>query len=163
MTISWRLAKTTDDERVVAMSLLLHTEDPGPHTMEAARVRRTLEIFRREPHRGRVAVGEHDGEVVAYALLVPFWSNELGGSVCEVDELYVKAEFRSRGVGRALFTAVESCAVWDEPAVAIALGVTSGNARARSLYERVGFRAAGTVMVRLPDQPASAASTADRE
>jgi hypothetical protein len=33
-----------------------------------------------------------------------------------------------------------------------ALGVTSSNARARSLYERVGFRAAGTVMVRMPDR-----------
>jgi ribosomal protein S18 acetylase RimI-like enzyme len=89
---------------------------------------------------------------VGYALLVPFWSNELGGCVCEVDELYVQAPFRSRGIGRALFTAIEKGAVWEDGPVAIALGVTGSNQRARSLYERLGFKAVGTVMVRILDR-----------
>jgi GNAT superfamily N-acetyltransferase len=130
------------------MCLELNEEDPGTVVVDGARVRRTLETFRREPHRGRAVVAECDGERVGYALLVPFWSNELGGCVCEVDELYVEPAFRSRGIGRALFSAIEDGTVWDEPAVAIALGVTSSNGRARALYERVGFRAVGTVMVR---------------
>jgi GNAT superfamily N-acetyltransferase len=152
MTTSlWRQAQSTDDDALVAMSLRLHAEDPGSVKVDGDRIRRTLTTFRREPHRGRAVVAEWGGQPVGYALLVPFWSNELGGSVCEVDELYIQPEFRSRGIGRALFPAIEAGTVWDDVAVAIALGVTRSNERARSLYERVGFRAAGTVMVRSRD------------
>jgi len=148
--MTWRRARPTDDDAVVAMSLMLHAEDPGTAAVDDDRVRRTLETFRCEPHRGRAVVAETDARPVGYAFLVPFWSNELGGSVCEVDELYVEPGFRSRGIGRALFGAIEDGSVWDEAPVAIALGVTSSNGRARSLYERAGFRAVGTVMVRVP-------------
>src|SRR5262249_54028007 len=116
--IRWRRAQSTDDEDLVAMSLLLHAEDPGVNAMDGARVRRTLETFRREPHRGQAVVAEHDAERIGYALLVPFWSNELGGCVCEVDELYVRAAYRSRGIGRGLFEAIEDGTVWGDALVA---------------------------------------------
>src|SRR5262245_29205582 len=141
----WRLAEPTDDEAVVTMCLRLYIEDPGPVVIDSGRVRRTLDVFRREPHRGRAVVAEWEGRPVGYALLVPFWSNELGGCVCEVDELYVEAQFRSRGIGRALFDAIEAGEIWEDTTVAIALGVTKSNDRARSLYQRVGFRAVGTI------------------
>lgn len=151
MTSFWRLARGSDDDDVVAMSLMLHAEDPGTVQVDGGSIRRTLETFRREPHRGRAVVAEVERRCVGYAFLVPFWSNELGGSVCEVDELYVQAAFRSRGIGRGLFVAIETRAVWEDAAVAIALGVTDSNTRARSLYERIGFRAAGTVLLRMPE------------
>src|SRR5262245_61426128 len=118
----WRPAQSTDDEAIVEMALMLSVEDPGSVIIDAARIRRTLETFRREPHRGRAVVAELDGGPVGYALLVPFWSNELGGCVCEVDELYVQRVFRSRGVGRGLFAAIEDGSVWDGELIAIALG-----------------------------------------
>lgn len=87
-------------------------------------------------------------QVVGYALLIAFWSNELGGEVCEVDELYVTADFRGRGHGAALFKAIERGDVWPAPFVAVALGITPGNTRVRRLYERLGFAAVGVSMVK---------------
>jgi GNAT superfamily N-acetyltransferase len=132
------------------MSLALHLEDPGAARVDRAQVIRTLDVFRTEPHRGRAAVAEMEGIVRAYALLVPFWSNELGGCVCQIDELYVEDTFRNRGVGASLFDAIERDELFEsERFIALALGVTDPNARARALYERLGFRSIGTSLVRM--------------
>jgi ribosomal protein S18 acetylase RimI-like enzyme len=47
-----------------------------------------------------------------------------------------------------LFDGIERGDLWPAPVVALALGVTPGNPRARRLYERIGFVAVGTSMVR---------------
>jgi ribosomal protein S18 acetylase RimI-like enzyme len=145
----WRLADERDDEAVVELCLGLYREDPGTLPWEAPRLRETLVALRREPWRGRAVVVDMGGLIVGYALLVAFWSNHLGGEVCEVDELYVRREFRGRGHGSALFEEIERGGdLWPAPPVAIALGITPSNTRARHLYERQGFLAAGVSMVK---------------
>jgi GNAT superfamily N-acetyltransferase len=143
----WRRALETDDEDVIAMCLALYLEDPGQQTVDRAQVLRTLTVLRAEPSRGRAVVAEVAGRVAAYSLLIPFWSNELGGSLCEVDELYVRPAFRNRGVASSLFPAIERKQIWDDPCAGVALIVTDGNERARSLYTRLGFDAVGSTMV----------------
>lgn len=149
----WRLARPEEDERLVELSLALYREDPSPVSVTPDQVRRTLDTFRREPWRGRAALLELDGAVQGMALLVSFWSNELGGEVCEVDELYVAPAARGQGHGTSLFAAIERGELWPSPPAAVALGVTPGNARARRLYERLGFKAVGTNLVRSPRRP----------
>lgn len=143
----WRVARPDEEEAVVEMCLELYREDPGPKPVTAAQVRRTLAVLRRDPSRGHPVILEVDQQRVGYALLIAFWSNELGGEICEVDELFVAREHRSKGYGGALFAAIESGELWPAPVVAIALGVTPNNARARRLYERLGFAAVGLTMV----------------
>lgn len=130
------------------MCLALHCEepDPGIATVTPKQVRETLAVFERDPARGWAVVAEVGGRVAGYAFLVPFWSNGVGGEVCEVDELYVRAQLRGEGLGSALFQAIETGRFGTF--AGIALAVSPGNARARRLYERLGFRAAGTTMVR---------------
>jgi len=50
--------------------------------------------------------------------------------------------------GSALFDAIETGDLWPGFLVALALGVTPDNCRARRLYKRLGFSAIGTSMVR---------------
>ena len=151
-TPTWRPARPTDDDAIVSMCLALYREDPGFSAVDAERVRRTLAKLRAEPHRGQAVVADVADVARGYAFLVPFWSNELAGCVCEVDELFVQNAFRSRGVGAALFEAITSRKLFaEEKVVALALGVTSGNHRARALYERLGFRTVGTTMARAID------------
>jgi GNAT superfamily N-acetyltransferase len=142
----WRIATEDDDDVLAELCIALHREDPGPLPEHAHHMRGTLAILRREPWRGRAIALEVEERVVGYALLVAFWSNGLGGEVCEIDELYVDREFRGRGFGAALFGAMEAGELWPAPTVALALGVTPGNARA---YERLGFVAAGVSMVKM--------------
>src|SRR5206468_11686951 len=97
------------------------------------------DVRRRDTDRGRAVVLDIQGQVSGYALLIGFRSNELGGEVCEVDELFVVLEHRNRGYGSSLFTAITQGDVWPAPIAAIVLGVTPDNAAARRLYERLGF------------------------
>jgi GNAT superfamily N-acetyltransferase len=122
----WRIAQAADDDFVVEMSLRLLSEDPGPLRVAANNMRATLALLRREPGRGRAVVLEIEGQVSGYALLIRFWSNELGGEICEVDELFVAPEYRNRGYGSSLFTAIAQGDLWPGPMAGIALGGYTG-------------------------------------
>lgn len=136
----WRLADESDREAIVAMCLALYAEDPSEQPMSAARISQTLRSFREEPTRGRAVVLEVDGVCVGYALLASFWSNELGGEICTIDELYVKPALRGNGYGTALVRSLSSAeGLWPRRPVALELETTPDNRRARSLYQRLGF------------------------
>jgi ribosomal protein S18 acetylase RimI-like enzyme len=136
----WRAARPEDDARVVRLGLALYEEDPSPDPVGSDHFERTLAAFRDAPWRGAALVLELGGEIVGYALLVSFWSNELGGEVCDIDELYVAPEARGRGHDSKLLDALAAgSTLWPGRAVALALEVTPDNRRARALYERLGF------------------------
>ena len=144
----WRIARPADDNSIVEMCLELYREDPGPLPIGVEHMRRTISELRRAPSRGLAVVLEVGAQPDGYALLIAFWSNKLGGEVCEVDELFVASQHRSQGYGTALFAAIADGRLWPRRATAIALGVTLQNVRARRLYERLGFRATGVSLVR---------------
>jgi ribosomal protein S18 acetylase RimI-like enzyme len=147
----WRIAQLADDDSIVEMCQRLYAEDPGPLPVGAGNMRATLTALRRDYARGRAVVLDIEGEVSGYALLIGFWSNELGGEICEVDELFVMPENRNRGYASSLFTAIAQGDLWPAPIAAIRLGVTPNNTAARRLYERLGFAAVGVTMIlRLP-------------
>lgn len=121
------------------MSLALYAADSG--RVSAAQVRTTLGTFRTEPLRGRAIVLEADGECAGYAFLVSFWSNELGGEICTIDELYVAPPWRGRGYGTRLIESLRTGTdVWPRRPVALELEVSPENPRALALYDRLGFR-----------------------
>jgi GNAT superfamily N-acetyltransferase len=137
----WRLATEADDEAVVALFLALNREDAGQERVDAAQARRTLQMLRAQPLRGRAVVLDLDGLIAGYALLIAFWSNEIGGEICCVDELYVVPEARGQGHASALLQALaREQGPWPAGAVALILEVTPDNARAMAFYERLGFR-----------------------
>jgi ribosomal protein S18 acetylase RimI-like enzyme len=124
----------------VRLGSALYEEDPSPDPVGSDHFEGTLAAFRDAPWRGAALVLELGGEVRGYALLVSFWSNELGGEVCDIDELYVAPEARGLGHGSKLLDALAAgSTLWPGRAVALALEVTPDNRRARALYERLGF------------------------
>lgn len=147
----WRAATADDDEAIVAMSLALYDEDPSPLPVSAAQVRATLERLRSEPVRGRALVLEIDGTRAGYALLVSFWSNELGGEICTIDELYVAPALRGRRhATRFMESLIAGESSWPGRPVALELEVSPDNARALRLYERLGWRVKRNTTMRLP-------------
>jgi ribosomal protein S18 acetylase RimI-like enzyme len=135
----WRTANSEDEARVLELYLALNAEDPGTLPPDPDHLRRTLELFVAESGRGRCLVLEESGRVEGYALLVPYWSNELGGNVTHLDEIYVGPSARGRGRASELLTLLARGVVGWPDTVALQLEVSPANGRARALYERYGF------------------------
>jgi GNAT superfamily N-acetyltransferase len=140
----WRLATREDFDRIVEMNERLNEEDPS-ETMpfDRAMMRRTLTEITVNPIRGAAAILDRGGELCGYALLISFWSNEFGGEICAIDELYVEPKYRGRGFATQFVEILASRdnALWSRRAVMIAVEAYRTNPRAKVLYERLGFKA----------------------
>ena len=84
-------------------------------------------------------VAEQEGAVIGYALLAKTFSREAGGKVMWLEEMYILPEYRSHGIGKAFFSAIEEQAE-REGFARIRLELEANNMRARALYERLGYR-----------------------
>ena len=128
----------------------LYAEDPSPAPVPEHHTRQTLARFRSEPIRGIAVVLELDHTIAGYSFLVSFWSNELGGEIIVIDELYVRPAHRNQGHARTLITALSrENNLWPGRIVAVELETTPQNRRASALYTRLGFRPVKNTRLRL--------------
>lgn len=116
----------------------LYQEDPPTMGMNSEKIQNTFREFTLKPEKGRIIVFDKDNVVIGYAILVFFWSNEYGGDVIEIDELFVQEDYRGCGVGTAFFQWLKE--TWSGKAVALSLQATASNDRAVAFYQRMGFR-----------------------
>ena len=114
----------------------LHREDPADKQMTPQKVSRTVNQLRNNPAKGRILILEEEGRVVGYAILIFYWSNEYGGDILHIDELYVKPEHRGRGIATTFLKQLHN----KSHAVALELEVTPPNKEALQYYKRLGFK-----------------------
>lgn len=81
--------------------------------------------------------------VIGYAILVFCWNTEFGGRFVIIDDLYIRPEFRSKGIGAGFFDFLTE--EYGGKAAALALEASPGNKDAIRLYERYGFEPAHNV------------------
>ena len=75
---------------------------------------------------------------VGYVIVTFTWSVEFGGLIAMIDEFFIRENIRGRGMGSEVLSSLPR-ALADAGVTAIHLEVSKTNARARGLYERLGF------------------------
>ena len=123
-----------------AMVVRLYVDDPSSTVMTVERATAQATRMLREPERVSPFILRRGADVVGYMVLVPFFSNEYGGIVGVVDELFVLADWRGKGIGGQALVLAKSVAT-ERGWVRLSLETNAANARARVLYERQGFTA----------------------
>ena len=78
---------------------------------------------------------EYDGETAGFGLLNICYCHEAGGKMVWFEELYIREQFRSHGIGRKFFAFVEQ----NHPAMRYRLEVEKENERAVKLYKSLGY------------------------
>jgi phosphinothricin acetyltransferase len=90
-----------------------------------------------------ILVAEEEGRVVGWARLYP-WSPRQAYARTAEDSVYVRADARGRGVGRALLEALLARAPAQGIKVVIAR-IAEGNPGSVKLHERLGFKPVGNM------------------
>lgn len=135
--VSYRPFTVNDTQAVTAMIESLYAEDPSGKPISAAKIALTLTTLLAHPDKGEIMVLAVGEQIIGYAILINAWSNEFGGNVLVVDELYVQPAYRGRGIATDFISHLKQTRY--NQAVAVELEVTPENTAARRLYERLGF------------------------
>ena len=132
-----------DDAGVVAdMIKSLYQRLGAPEGyMNDDKIKLTFDQLFKHPGSIEVDVFECNNEIAGYALLFNYWYNEFGGRVLNIDELFVKEEFRGRGIAKDYLNVLLS----RKEFVAHTLEVLPENENAYALYKKSGSEKKETI------------------
>ena len=93
-----------------------------------------------DPSKGLYYVAEAAGAVVGQVMITYEWSDWRNGNIWWLQSVYVRKDFRQRGVFRALFNHLTQLALTRRDVCGLRLYMHADNSRARQSYERLGMR-----------------------
>ena len=131
----FRVAEACDKSAFLEMSREFYSSDAVLHAVDPSFHEKAFAELLRSGTYLTCVVLECGDRVAGYALLSKMFSREAGGMVVWIEEIYVRSAFRGRGVGGAFFAWLRE----NVPAIRYRLEVEPSNARAQSLYRRLGF------------------------
>lgn len=138
MEIRTREADVTDAGDIAAFQRAMARETEEVE-LDAAVVDRGVRAVFEDPARGRYFVAEGDGKVIASLLITYEWSDWRNGNVWWIQSVYVRPEFRRRGVYALMYEYVKGIATADPNIRGIRLYVDRRNAPAQDVYRRCGM------------------------
>ena len=128
--------KDFDDLR--EMMFCLYEEDPEGLPISGRKIENTIAESLAHPEKTRITMIRADGSNVGYSVIIFSWSNEYGGDIIGIDELYIKKGYRNKGIASD-FIRRQMSAYPDKNIVAINVETTSSNKAAERFYQRLGF------------------------
>ncbi len=139
-TLIFRAYRDEDFAELEAMIMELYADDAATTVgaMSHEQILRTVEMMRTHPAVGDIVIFEIERQVVGYAIVTWFWSNEFGGRMLIIDELLVKAAWRGQGLGSYFFQLLFKERRYGEVAYELEVGATK--AQTIQFYERQGFQ-----------------------
>lgn len=137
MNIRYRPYQPEDERVLIPLVLDLYGDDISGKPMTEQKIRNTIATLAAKPDLGSILMIETGDETVGYAILINFWSNEYGGIMLNIDELYVAPQHRGKGFATGFIRHLTETRY--NEAVALQLEVSTKNHSARRLYNSLGF------------------------
>lgn len=139
--VTLRPYHSDDFQELEAMILELYADDAATTVgaMTHEQIARTVETMTNHPEVGDIIIFELNNQVIGYAIVTWFWSNEFGGRMLIIDELLVKEAYRGQGIASRFFQTLFKERKYNEMAYELEVGATK--AKTIQFYERHGFKA----------------------
>ncbi len=135
--IKIRKVQESDRERYLQMAHDFYHSSAVLHPIPDSFIEKTFDECMKEDAYAIAYLLEYDGETAGYGLLAKTFSQEAGGFVFWIEELYVLEKFRSKGLGGKFFQMLEE--ERSPEVVRFRLEVEDDNERAIALYRRLGY------------------------
>ena len=131
-----RKIKSEDRDSYLAMAKAFYESDAVLENVPFENLCATFDLVIGDNPYAKAYIFENDGKAVGYALLALTYSQEAGGQVVWIEEIYLVPEERGKGHGRAFFSFLEK----EFPnARRFRLEVEKENENAVKLYRDLGF------------------------
>ena len=123
-------------EEIHKMVFHFYEEYDSNHNISTENIDKTIQHLISHPDHGSFRCMYLNDVLVGYTILINYWSNEYGGTIVFIDELYIKPSFRNQGLGSQFLKIIES----KFPNInTFALEVSPSNKHALNLYFKNGF------------------------
>lgn len=131
------IRKLTADDRAqfLAMAAAFYQSSAVAHAIPASHHARTFAELMASDVYAACYIIEHAAQVAGYLLLSKTFSQEAGGMVVWVEEIYILPEFQGQGLGSACFAFLQE----HMPCARVRLEISPENERAKALYQKMGF------------------------
>ena len=137
--MNFRKIKREDAAAYVEMATDFYSSPAVLHSIPQKYLQNTVEAVLGGTPFAQIYIFEQNGAAVGYGLLAFTYSQEAGGTVCWLEEIYVRPAERGTGVGAAFIEFIKKTV----PAARYRLEVEPDNTRVKALYRRHGFAALG--------------------
>ena len=135
----FRKLKGEDMAAYVAMATDFYNSPAVLHSIPQKYIEHTAEAVLDGTPFADIYIFEKNGAPVGYGLLAFTHSQEAGGTVCWLEEIYVVPGERAGGIGGAFIEFIKK----NVPAARYRLEVEPDNGRVKALYHRHGFEELG--------------------
>lgn len=126
-----------DKTNFIEMCKDFYSSDAVLHTVNETAFERTFRLCLQENPYAEGFIYEHEGQIAGYSLVSYAYSNEAGGITAWIEELYLKKEYRKKGLGKILLAETENKI--KGRSARIRLEVTENNLPAINLYLKNGY------------------------
>ena len=137
MNIEFVPFERSDCEDLTAMIKSLYKQDPEGEKMNELKINNTIDHLLTFPASGNILMIKTDKRNIGYSIIINYWSNEYGGNIIFLDELYIRPECRNQKTGTGFLKWLitkrfNNCK-------AILLETLPSNLKALEFYKKSGF------------------------
>jgi GNAT superfamily N-acetyltransferase len=138
MSITVRQAKPEDAPLIAQYNAFMALETEN-RILDHEILRKGVESVLANPALGLYYVAEVNGRTAGQLMITYEWSDWRNGTFWWIQSVYVREEFRGKGVFKALYRYVEAQARLRSDVCGLRLYVENGNERAKRTYEKLGM------------------------
>lgn len=131
-----RSVNINDKKEYIEMTKEFYTSEAVLHSIPQEYIETTFDNLVNNTPYAKGYMIEYNGEIAGYVLLAITYSNEVGGKVVWIEEIFIKEEFRGKGIGKNVFGQIKEL---NKDAKRFRLEVTKENLGAIRLYENLGY------------------------
>ncbi len=132
-----RYLQNQDIEECTKMFEEFYTTDAVSHKIPIDNIKHAITLALEDSPYIKILICEHEGKYAGFCALSFTFSTEAGGVVVLIEDIYIRNEFTSKGLGTAIFSFIHQ--QYDDKAKRYRLEVAHNNAHAIRLYKKLGF------------------------